>query len=215
MKHVIYGVLSIVLIVLVVVSLVTVAGRHTREAEMQQALRQAVEESADQVLMQGKYTMDSKEELVADFTSLLVERLRTKDANRKLKVDIAGVDEKKGLLSVHVEESYTHPNGRKGTLETEATMVLEQEEKKPMYQVDYRIPAELLELAKDAGTSLPGEYKTYLLEEGELFKTPSNPPDFGGKRFVAWSDEDGAIYTTAELVTMKVEKSLTLSAVYN
>ncbi len=215
MKHVIYGVLSIVLIVLVVVSLVTVAGRHTREAEMQQALRQAVEESADQVLMQGKYTMDSKEELVADFTSLLVERLRTKDANRKLKVDFAGVDEKKGLLSVHVEETYTHPNGRRGTLETEATMVLEQEEKKPLYQVDYRLPAELLALASEADIAIPSEYKTYLLEEGELLQAPSNPPDFGGKHFVAWSNEDGAILTTAEIKTMKAEQSLTLRAVYN
>jgi len=94
-------------------------------------------------------------------------------------------------------------------------MVLEQEEKKPLYQVDYRIPAELLELAKDAGSPLLGEYKTYLLEEGELLKTPSNPPDFGGKRFVAWASEDGATYTSSQLATMKVDKSLTLNAVYN
>lgn len=215
MKHVIYGVISIVLIVLTVVSLVAVAGRHTRENEMRVALRQAVEESADQVLMQGKYDVDSAEELVADFTSLLVERLRIKDRNLSLQVDIAGVDSEKGLLSVHVAETYTHPNGRKGLAETEATILLEQEEKKPLHRVDFCIPEELVALASEADIAIPSEYKTYLLEEGELLQAPSNPPDFGGKHFVAWSNEDGAILTTAELKTMKAEQSLTLRAVYN
>jgi hypothetical protein len=197
------------------VSLVAVAGRHTRENEMRVALRQAVEESADQVLMQGKYDVDSAEELVADFTSLLVERLRIKDRNLSLQVDIAGVDSEKGLLSVHVAETYTHPNGRKGLAETEATILLEQEEKKPLHRVDFCIPEELVALASEADIAIPSEYKTYLLEEGELLQAPSNPPDFGGKYFVAWSNEDGAILTTAELKTMKAEQSLTLRAVYN
>lgn len=214
MKHVIYGVLSIVLIVLVVVSLVTVAGRHTREQELKQALRQAVEESVDQVFIQGKYKLDSKEELVADFTSLLVERLHTKDAGQKLRVDIAGVDEQKGLLSVHVEEAYTHPNGRKGVVETETTIALEQEIRKAVYEIHYVIPQEICKAAQKSGTPLPTEYRSFILEEGCSMKAPLNPPGIGNKKFLSWADENGRTYTKSQLETLTVEHTMTLTAIY-
>ena len=215
MKHVMYGLVSILLVVLAIVIWLAVEQRSEREMEMEAALQQAVADVVDQVSLQGKYRVESDEELVADFTALLAERLHVQDAGLKLTVDIAGVDAAKGLLSVRVTEEFTHPNGRKGTCETQATMVLEQEEGKALYEVNYVIPEELCAAARAAGEAIPGAYKTYLLEEGTKVRVPSNPPDFGGKRFVAWADEDGAIHTTAELATMKVEKALTLTAVYN
>jgi hypothetical protein len=215
MKHVIYGVISIVTVVLTLVLMAAVAGRHTREQEMQVALRQAVEESVDQVMMQGKYTLHSKEELVADFTSLLVGRLRTKDPNLHLKVDIAGVDEVRGLLSVHVTEEFTHPNGRIGTTEASATVVFEQEEKRDLFRVDYIVPKSICLEAQGDNVYIPEEYKSYLFEEGDRIKAPVNPPNYGAKHFAAWADEDGATYTAAALQSMQAEKSLTLTAVYN
>lgn len=215
MKHVIYGAISIVMVVLTLVLMATVAGRHTREQEMQQALRQAVEASVDQAMMQGKYTLNSKEELVADFTSLLVERLRIKDPNLHLKVDIAGVDEVRGLLSVHVTEEYTHPNGRMGMAETSATVVFEQEKKRELYRVDYIIPENVCGEARANNVYIPKEYKSYLCEEGETVNAPLNPPNYGTKHFAAWADADGATYTAETLKSMRAEKSMILTAVYN
>lgn len=233
MKHVMRGFVGIVLIVVITLAYLTIQNRNVKESEMESSLTAAVDGAVEQMSMQGKYTVDEADELVADFTALLVEQLNVSgteeqttedgthiekadaDENFKIKVDVAGIDAKKGFLAVHITEEFTHPNGKIGKYETDAALVLEQEENKAVHQIAYVIPENIRVEAQNANVAIPGEYKTYLLEEGELFKTPSNPPDFGGKHFVAWSDEDGAIHTTAELVTMKVEKSLTLSAVYN
>ena len=233
MKHIIRGFVGIVLIAVITLAYISIQNRNVKESEMDSSLTAAVDSAVEQMSMRGKYTIDDEEELVADFMALLVEQLNVSgtdeqtsadgthiektdaDQNLKLKVDVAGVDAKKGFLSVHVTEEFTHPNGKIGKYETDATIALEQEENKAVYQIDYVIPENIRVEAYNNDVFIAGEYKSYLLEEGELMKTPGNPPNFGGKRFVAWAGEDGATYTSSQLATMKVDKSLTLNAVYN
>jgi len=214
MKHVMYGLVSILLVVLAIVIWLAVEQRSEREMEMEAALQQAVADVVDQVSLQGKYRVESDEELVADFTALLAERLHVQDAGLKLTVDIAGVDAAKGLLSVRVTEEFTHPNGRKGTCETQATMVLEQEEGKALYEVNYVIPEELCAAARAEQEAIPGAYKTYLLEEGTKVRVPENPPDIAGKRFLAWADERGTTYTKEQLEELTVAQAMTVTAIY-
>ena len=214
MKHVMYGLVSILLVVLAIVIWLAVEQRSEREMEMEAALQQAVADVVDQVSLQGKYRVESDEELVADFTALLAERLHVQDAGLKLTVDIAGVDAAKGLLSVRVTEEFTHPNGRKGTCETQATMVLEQEEGKALYEINYVIPEELCAAARAEQEVIPGAYKTYLLEEGTKVRVPENPPDIAGKRFLAWADERGTTYTKEQLEELTVAQAMTVTAIY-
>lgn len=215
MKQMIYGFIGVGLILMALFTWLAVEQRSVREKETKAALDEAVMETVDALAMQGKYGEMTDEELLGEFTALLSQRLHLGDAGVQLTVDVAGVDAKKGFLSVHITEEFTHPNGKIGKCETDATLVLEQEENKAVHEIAYVIPENIREEARNADIAIPSEYKTYLLEEGKLLKAPSNPPDFGGKHFVAWSNEDGAILTTAEIVTMKTEQSLTLCAVYN
>ena len=141
--------------------------------------------------------------------------LEDADENFALTVDVAGVDAKKGLLSVHITEEYTHPNGKVGKLETTATIVLEQEEGKPVYEISYLIPEDLRKQASELEQPLPSVYKRYIQEEGETLRAPENPPSIGSKHFVAWADANGATYTSEQLKTMKADKALSLNAIYN
>lgn len=211
MKYVMYGMASIVCVVLALLCWTAVEQRTYRETEMQQALREAVMESLDQVMLQGKYTVESREDLVADFTELLVRRIHLSDSGVSLQVDITGVDEKKGLLSVQVTETFTHPNGRIGSCETAATVVLEQEETRELFEVCYQLPEEV---CSGTDTPLPRVHKRYLLEEGTQLMVPKNPPDVAGKKFLAWADADGRTYTKAQLEKIKVNSVLTLTAIY-
>ena len=215
MKHVMFGACGVLLIVLTVICWIAIAGRSSRELEQQQALNAAVADTMEQLNMQGKYSLDSPEELVADVTSMLVERLHVKDKNLKLNLDIAGADAKKGLLSIHVTEEFTHPNGKIGKYETTATVVLEQEEGKKIYQISYTIPMANCVEATNGDQALPTEYKSYVQQAGEQVKAPGNPPDYGNKHFVAWASEDGATYTANQLRKLKVNSSMTLTAIYN
>lgn len=214
MKQVMYGLVIIIPVVLAIVAWLAVEQRSEREMEMETALQQAVADVVDQVSLQGKYQVQSNEELVADFTALLTKRLHVQDEGLVLTVDIAGVDAKKGLLSVHLTEEFTHPNGRKGTCETQATMVLEQEEGKKLYEICYEIPEEICRAAGMEGAPRSGAYKRYILEEGCSVKAPANPPDIGSKKFLSWADADGRTYTKSQLEALSVKQAMTLTAIY-
>ena len=233
MKQAMWGIGVLAIIVLGLVALITNHGRDIRESEMEKSLSAAVDAAVEQMSMEGKYTIADDKELIADFSSLLVEQLNVSgtkeqmdrdgntvsaanpDKNLALTVDIAGVDAKHGLLSVHVTEEFTHPNGKIGKIETTGTIVLEQEEGRKVYEISYLIPEEERKQALDLGQAIPSVYKRYIQEEGEAIRAPKNPPNIGNKRFVAWVDADGATYTSEQLKTMKADKALSLSAVYN
>ena len=232
MKQAMWGIGVLAIIVLGLVALITIHGRDIRESEMEKSLSLAVDEAVEQLAMQGKYSIGDEKELVADFVSLLVEQLNVSgtkeqtledgthiekadtDENFKLTVDVAGVDAKKGFLSVHITEEFTHPNGKIGTYETDATLVLEKEEEKPVYQVTYTIPENIRIEAINEDTPVPATYKRYIQEYGEFLRTPSNPPDIGSKSFKAWVDDDGTTYTPSQLKVLKVEKQMNFTAIY-
>ena len=214
MKQIVYGLVSVLLVVIAIVVWLSVEQRASREAEMEAALQQAVNDTVEQMAMEGKYTVGTEEEVVADFTSMLVERLHVQDRGLSLAVGIAGVDAKKGFLSVHVEEKYTHPNGKVGTYETTATIALEQEEGKAVYEVCYVIPLDICQSAEETGEPLPTVYKSYVLEHGTKGMAPSNPPDIGGKKFLAWADENGTTYTKNQLEELNVEQAMIFTAIY-
>ena len=59
--------------------------------------------------------MGSQEEFVADFCQALLERVHAGSADATddhltIQVDVMGIDVEKGLLSVAVKETFTHPN---------------------------------------------------------------------------------------------------------
>lgn len=168
------------IVILSLVAILTVEGRSSRENELNQALKAAVEETMTNLCTTKKYTIGSQEEFVADFCQALLERVHAgrgeaTDDNLTIQVDITGVDVEKGLLSVAVRETFTHPNGSIGTVTCDATAILEQEKERQEVVISYYVGDRL--------------YKQYGLLEGETCKRPEDPEE-PGKIFAYWLDND-------------------------
>ena len=180
MKQAVFGLMAGFIIILSLVAILTVEGRSSRENELNQALSAAVEETMTNLCTTKKYTIGSQEEFVADFCQALLERVHAgsgdaTDDHLTIQVDVMGIDVEKGLLSVAVKETFTHPNGRIGTVTCDATAILEQEEEKQEVVISYYVGGRL--------------YKQYGLLEGEACKRPMDPEE-PGKTFAYWRDSD-------------------------
>ena len=180
MKQAVFGLMAGFIIILSLVAILTVEGRSSRENELNQALSAAVEETMTNLCTTKKYTIGSQEEFVADFCQALLERVHAgsgdaTDDHLTIQVDVMGIDVEKGLLSVAVKETFTHPNGRIGTVTCDATAILEQEEEKQEVVISYYVGGRL--------------YKQYGLLEGEACKRPMDPEE-PGKTVAYWRDSD-------------------------
>ncbi len=224
MKHVIYGLFSAVAIVFMIIIIMTMTGRTTRENELDNAVSQSVHQALANCQQYGNYSIHTDDELVADFNQILLDKLnvsgKTKvkkadhsegvykfgDPNLKLQVDICAVDAQKGLLSVHVKEWYTHPNGKKGSAETSSTAVVDTTIEKKTYEVRYEIKwqdAKALGFFYEEGKNTL--YKTYAIKVNNEIKIPINPPSISGHTFVGWS---------SPVNTTKVTRDMTFVAKY-
>lgn len=144
MKQVMYGIILGVITILSILLVVSIEGQTTRKNEIENALPNAVERSLEATYKAGAYSIDDNEEFIADFTQNLLNDINTGDENNngvldsdesfdetlKIKVDVAGIDYKKGLLSIKVTETYTSLNGKEKKAEYEATAVLDRPEEK-------------------------------------------------------------------------------------
>ena len=142
MKQVVFGLMAGFIIILSLVAILTVEGRSSRENELNQALSAAVEETMTNLCTSKKYAVGSQEEFVADFCQALLERVHAgsgeaTDDNLAIQVDVTGVDVEKGLLSVVVRETFTHPNGSIGTVTCDATAILEREKERQEVVISY------------------------------------------------------------------------------
>lgn len=211
MKHIVFGLSAAVLIVVMLMTSVTIEGAAIRNREMKSALHAAMEEAVHSALAKEAYSLDDDELLVADMTALLLEQLNAEDDRLRLSIDIAGADAKKGLLSVHVKEEFSYPNGRTGTVEDEATIILEQEIPKQEYSVVFLLPEEVAD-----ELMLPQEIRRYGIEEQRNCKVPDTPSILTGRGMcvVSWTDvETNASYTPEQLRETEVTGDRTFVAV--
>ena len=87
--------------ILVIFIVITVNGRMTRQKESTDALGQAVETAVENTMEQDNYTINDNKEFIADFLQNLLLQIEN---NADVEVNVAGLDYKKGLLSVNVVE---------------------------------------------------------------------------------------------------------------
>ncbi len=179
MKHIIYGLAASIMILLVVLGVLTVEGRTAREQKLKDSVQQAAASTLYSIYQEKNVNMESQDILVDEFTKRLRQLLHSdtsgqQDAPVEFQVKVAGVDAQHGLLSVHVTETFTHPNGRKGTASCDTTAVIEQPKDTPCYTISYRYPNRL--------------YKEYTLLEGMSWKQPANP-SVKGQAFQYWVDD--------------------------
>lgn len=173
MKSAVYGIMLSVLGILVVFIIMTVNGRMTRQKEATDALGQCVETAVENTIESDNYTIENNEEFVADFMENLLNQIEN-DAD--IEVKIAGIDYKKGLLSVEVIEHYIHPAGKPGEVRYQTTVILEQAEAEKYHSVEFY----------DANGNL---LKTYTLKTGTKVVTPSSLDT--DRSIAGWINESG------------------------
>lgn len=171
MKQAVFGMVSTLMMVFIFLLLMTAHGRNLRKEEADNTLADAVDVAMSNLMEQKVYSITSKDEFVADLLqSLLVQLNSTSD----VKVCILEADEKKGILSVEVTETYTHPNGRKGTVSAVRTVIMDRKAPKEnaVHTVEFYVTDEQL-------------YKRYTLPDKGVCKLPKNPQK-EGKTFRNW-----------------------------
>lgn len=154
MKQIMYGIILGIITILSIFLVVSIEGQTTRKNEIENALPNAVERSLEATYQTGAYTITDNEEFIADFTQNLLNDVNTGDTNKngvldanekfddtlKIKVDVKGVDYKKGLLSIKVTETYTSLNGKEKKAEYITTAILDKPEEKEIYTLKFTRP---------------------------------------------------------------------------
>lgn len=171
MKQTVFGVVCMLVLTFLAVLFMTIHGRTLRQTETDHALGEAIDAAMSNVMETKIYTVETKEELVADFLeSLLIQMNSTSE----VEVAVLNADEEKGILSIEVTEHYTHPNGSRGNVSEVRTVIFEkEEEKEPVkHQVEFYLSDGVV-------------YKKYELTEGEVCSIPAVPKQ-NGRKFAGW-----------------------------
>lgn len=178
MRNIVLGI-TLTIIVIVAVSIeLTTSGRSVRREEIN-SLDTAVEGTVE-TLKKQTYTIDDSDKFAADMLQALITQM---DSDCELTVNVLDCNREKGLLSVEAIETFKHPNGKKGTVSSNKTVILENKEN-VLTDNDQQILTLKYERQTESGNEL---YKEYKIKKGETFIIPKNPdPDISGTEFKGW-----------------------------
>lgn len=123
LKQMVFGMMAVTILVLFLSIIITVHGRALRSSEVTQSLSEAMQTTINQLLSQQPYSIADSDEFVADFLEAFLVQV---NSDSDITVHILKADSVKGLLSVEVVETYTHPNGEKGQVSACRTILLDQ-----------------------------------------------------------------------------------------
>lgn len=125
MKQMAFGIVSVILVVLFLTVIITVHGRTLRKSEAEQGLEEAMRTTVRHLLSEQSYSIANRDEFVADFLETFLVQV---NSDSDIVVHILKADEKKGLLSIEVVETYRHPNGGEGRVSAYRTILLDRTE---------------------------------------------------------------------------------------
>lgn len=122
MKQMVFGLIAVTMVVLFLTIIITVHGRTLRSSEVSQSLSEAMQTTMNHLLSQNSYSISDTDEFIADFLEAFLMQV---NSDSDITVHILEADVQKGLLSVEVVETYTHPNGEKGQVSACRTILLD------------------------------------------------------------------------------------------
>ena len=209
MKHIAAAIAAVIVMISVIGAIMVIDTRQHREAEMNQALSDSVEEAVSQIMEDSKYQIDgttddeANSEFIASFCELLLNDIQSgsdeySDQRLSVKVDVAGVDYEKGLLSVIVTEKFSYPFYGTGEIKVEKTAVFENDYNNRAFNVVYY---------DNDKTSI---YKQYVIRSGNDLLQPQSTPWADKGVAGVWTDKDGNAVT----IPAKVDQDYKFYAKY-
>lgn len=202
MKIVVRGIILTCIGAVVMLIIMTVAGRMNRSTEIKSNLSSVVEETVENMAVNPKYTINNPEEYVADMAEHLSGLL---DTDSDIKVEIEKADKERGILAVKVTEVFLHPNGRNGTVSCERVVILNKlgEPQPEEFTVKFYLSKEDM----NADTSC---YKVCNLLEGDTVPMPVAPQKEGAT-FSGWRDSNDYVAD----FSVPVEQDMVYYAAWN
>lgn len=123
MKNVFLGFGITICSIIAIVIVMTLWGINIRQNELNNAVNGALKETVENQFDSKTYSVNSNDELVADFMEALLVQI---NSDSTVVVNVLDVDYQKGLLSVEVIEKYKHPIGTEGQVSVKRTAIMEQ-----------------------------------------------------------------------------------------
>jgi hypothetical protein len=123
MKNVFLGFGITICSIIAIVIVMTLCGINIRQNELNNAVNGALKETIENQFDSKTYSVNSNDELVADFLEALLVQI---NSDSTVVVNVLDVDYQKGLLSVEVIEKYKHPIGTEGQVSVKRTATMEQ-----------------------------------------------------------------------------------------
>lgn len=203
MKNVVMMAVSAILGVLSLMIIMSISGRSNRSMEIKSNLSSTVEETVEEMVHSERYSIDNVNQFIGDFIENLALVI---DSDSELEVSVLQADKDKGILTVSVTETFKHPNGKEGSIQTEKTVILngtEQAPETPQYTVSFFLSKEDMNEGRSC-------YKKYLVDAGKNMATPKDPSE-EGKTFAGW--KDGNDYLAD--FSVPVEQDMSYYAVWN
>ena len=188
MKNIMFVIATLMTALVIIAAVMGITGRNVREKEETESLSMAMREVIDDLSVTAIYTIDDSDELKADFTEALVEKLRLDGVERvengddsvvfgdkkmSLQIDFAKADAENELLMVHVKERFSYAFGIEGVAEDSAVILLSEESGVKLHTIRYSMTYDESRVFNCAP-----DYKIYEQEENEYIKTPASPTYF-------------------------------------
>lgn len=179
MKNIVMMIVSAMLGIIMLAIVMSVSGRMNRSLEQHDNLSSAAEETLAAMAATENYSFRNGDEFTADFIENLSAILET---DSDIEVKIMKADEKKGVLSMKVIQTFLHPNGRKGSAVCNRTVILNRIE-------DEEAGSFMIRFYRNKEDMIYGNqcYKQMMVWEGNGIVVPTDPVE-DGKSFVVWKD---------------------------
>lgn len=195
MKNIATMAVSIMLGGIMLMIVMALQGRTNRSMEINSNLSSVIEETVEIMILDEKYTISNYDEFIADFASELSEKL---DTESNIIIKVLNADIERGLLSIKVIEEYSHPNGKKGTVECERNVILNKvnEDAPETHTVKFFLKKE------DIDNDRP--YKVCQVHSGDVVSIPAEPTSVEAA-FAGWLDPndyaaDFSVPVTGDLI---------------
>lgn len=185
MKQLVFSLAGAVSVILIIMILLSIHSRDIRKAELERSLDSAARQSLNKACITGTDEIGDNDALIDDFISNFLGKM--KSDGKDIEIEVKAADIYKGILSAHVTEKYTFPNGKKGTVEAQTTSIVERESRRPTVCMNYYIP---WEIARDSGFDYSeGEnFLYYVRRASKGYEKIENvkAPEVEDRTFVRW-----------------------------